>query len=100
MENSSKLQDAPIRFLIAAGLTFFSAWRLLPLADEIGLLKGTVGGPFHAIVEYAVWQIVFTLALVIPALWLTDRLLKSRTLKIFLSLAALIAVHWLTASDW
>jgi hypothetical protein len=81
-------------------LLFFSAWRLLPLAEEIGLLKGTEGGPFHAIVEDAVWQIVFTLALVIPALWLTDSLLKSRTQTILVSLAALIAVLWLTASDW
>lgn len=100
MENSSKLSGAAIRHFVAAGLALFAAWRLLPLADDIGLFKGTLGGPFHAIAEDTVWQIAFTLALVVPALWLTDWLLKSRTQTILVSLAALIAVLWLTASDW
>jgi hypothetical protein len=100
MKNSSRLPDAAIRYFIAVGLAVFSAWRLLSLADEIGLLKGTVGGPFHAIVEDTVWQIVFTLALVVPALWLTDWLLKSRTQTILINLAALMVVLWLAASSW
>ena len=100
MESPSKLPGAAIRHLLAVGLALFAAWRLLPLADDIGLLKGTLGGPFHAIVEYTVWQIVFTLALVVPALWLTDWLLKSRTQTILISLAALMVVLWLAASSW
>ena len=89
-----------IRYPIALGLAVFSAWRLLPLADEIGLLKGTVVGPLHAIVQDTIWQIVFTIALVFPALWLIDWLLKSRTQTILISLAALIAVFWLAEGDW
>lgn len=100
MENSLKLPGAAIRHLVAVVLALFAAWRLLPLADDIGLLKGTLGGPFHAIVEDTILRIVLTLVLVVPALLLTDWLLKSRTQTVLINLAALLVVLWLAASSW
>jgi hypothetical protein len=99
MKEPAKLHPA-IRYPNAVGLAFFAAWRTLGLAEDIGFLKSTIGGPFHAIAEDAAWQILFTLALVFPALYVTDWVLKSRTQTILISLAALIVVLWLAASDW
>jgi len=99
MEDSPKLPFA-IRYPIAGGLAFFAAWRNLDLAESIGFLKSTIGGPFHAITEDAVLKIIFTLVLVAPALYVTDWLLQSRTQIILISLAALMVVLWLAASSW
>jgi hypothetical protein len=89
-----------IRYPIAGGLAFFAAWRTLGLAESVGFLKSTIGGPFHAIAEDAVWKIIFTLVVVAPALYVTDWLLKSRMQTILISLAALMVVLWLAASSW
>ena len=97
------MKDGPklpcmIRYPLAAALSFFAAWELLPLADEIGFLKSTVGGPFQHIAENAVEQIIFTVVLVFPALCLIDWLIKSRTQTIFISLASLIVLLWFASS--
>jgi hypothetical protein len=99
MNESPKLHPL-IRYPIAVGLAFFAAWRMLGLAQHIGFLKSTIGGPFYAIAEDAALQILLTLALVFPALYATDWVLKSRTQAILISLAAVIVVLWFAASDW
>ena len=99
MRESPKLPFA-IRYPIAGALAFFAAWCTLGLAESVGVLKSTIGGPFHAIGEEAAWQIISTLVLVAPALYLTDWLLRSRTQTILISLAALLVVLWLAASSW
>ena len=99
MKESPKLPFV-IRYPIAGGLAYFAARCTLKLADPVSFLKSTIGGPFHAIAEDAVQQIILTLVLVIPALYVIDWLLKSRTQTILISLAALIVVLWLAASGW
>jgi hypothetical protein len=100
MSGSTQLNDTVVRYPIAAGLLFFAAWRTLSLADHIGLLKSTLGGPFHHIAEDSFLQIFFTVILVFPALYAADWLLKSRALTILISLSALIVALWLAASNW
>jgi hypothetical protein len=97
MKESPKL-PAAIRFPVAFGFAFLSAWLGRNLAEPVWFFKSTVGGPFHAIAEDAFWQIIFTLALVFPALWLTDWFLKSRIQAILIGLVAMLVVLWLVAS--
>ena len=100
MKNWSNLVETTFRYLAAGGLAVFAAWRLLPLGDQIGLFKGTVDTPFHALREDSILRILLTLGLVCPARWATDWLLKSRTKTALINVAALIVVLWFHSSQW
>jgi hypothetical protein len=97
---SSRKVHAAIRLPVAVGFAFLAAWLVRDLAEPVEFLKSTIGGPFHHIAQDAAEQILFTLALAFPALWVADRLVRSRTLAVLFSLAALVLVLWLTASRW
>lgn len=99
MEQPPKL-PAVIRYPIAFGLAYFAASRMLDLAEHVEFLKSTVGTPLHAIAQNSVEQILFTIVLVFPALYIVDWLLKSRAQAILISLAAVIAALWFAAPDW
>jgi hypothetical protein len=100
MDESVKSAKLPalIRYPVAVALALLAARLLLMVADDVGLLR-TIGElPLEATVEYIFERIALCALLVVPALYITDWLLKSRSQSILIGFVATIVAIWLWAA--